>query len=134
MRKLLIAEIAVCFLPAVVLLGIGCLLALVQLYAFFDGQPIAFSLFGIVFCGACGTLALAQTLRWLLGATNEIERPMFVCVGIVLGLVPVLIFAFSEGDEWWRLVTALPLFATAHIVILSRRSLFRWVGKGHARA
>ena len=136
-RKLLLVELLLCLGPVVALFAVALVMAPFQIYMLLVDEESQVGNFlhlaWFLFCGICGLSALWRTSAWLFRGCGEIQQPMFVCFGIALGLIPIAGMAAS-ASRGWQLLAALPLLAVAHVVVLCRSSLFRWIrpGQGHA--
>jgi hypothetical protein len=125
-KTLLILEVVVCFGPAAILLLLGALMVPMQIYALVY-EPLLWDgplhLIGFVVCGICGLAVLVFVLYQLFRTDGNIRRPWLVLACIAFGTLPILDIAASAAAGW-RVLAAMPLVCTAHIVFLSRRILF----------
>lgn len=127
-KVLLGIEVVVCFAPVALLLLVGALLVPFQFVAV-NHEPLAWrgsaSLIASVACGAVGLLTLVFVLGKLFFGRKPVASPWLICTGVALGALPIVPIAVF-GDTWaWKLVGALPLTASAHILFLGRGMLIR---------
>jgi hypothetical protein len=127
-KVLFVAEIIVCFGPAVALFLVGATMFPLQLY-FLVTSPNVESLLFIswVTSGALGTVALIDISRGIFDPSAFRANPgttlMFALAGIG-ALLPFPI-AFSEKSALMS-VAIVPLAAALHILYLGRGFLFGW--------
>jgi hypothetical protein len=126
-KVLLSIEVVVCFAPVLLLLLLGVLLVPFQLFAV-NHEPLIWrgpaTVIASVACGGIGLLTLLFVLGKLFFGRKPVESPTLVCTGVALGALPIIPMAMF-GDPWgWKLVGALPLAASAHILFLARGMLF----------
>jgi hypothetical protein len=137
-KALLILEAVICFAPVGLLLFLGVVMAPLQFFVLatspLNWNASATAVVWVV-CGAAGFTALLFVLDRLLRGHGSVSKPMLVCVGVALGIVPLLQMAYmgvqsfsTEHLASWMGTLAvfglLPLAATAHILFLARRLLF----------
>jgi hypothetical protein len=130
-RSLLILEIVICFLPCSAVLLAGVIMFPKELLLFqrplgFDG-PLRLVL--SVPCGLIGLWTLYRVVSALLDGKQSIEHPARTLGCVVLGSLPLtlefaatLSYEGEYGTRWPEFIAmiCLPLFATAHILYLSR--------------
>lgn len=112
MRKLLLIELLVSFAPIVCLFLVALMAGWMPLW--------------LLLCGFSGLFALTRVVTWLLRNSGDIEQPIFVSCGMVLGLLPIIDVGLG-GSVGWQFLAALPILATCHIAVACRTSLFRWL-------
>jgi hypothetical protein len=98
-----------------------------QIYAISDETLIwqgPATLVGSVVCGAIGLFTLVFVVAKLFLGHNSIARPALICTGVALGTLPIAPIALYGDSLAWKLVGALPLAVSAHILFLSRKMLF----------
>jgi hypothetical protein len=127
--KLLLAiELIVGFAPIVGLLLLGVLFVPTEIYAIFE-EPLDWQgpvfLIGSVAFGVVGLFSLVFVLSKLFRGVALISRPVLVCAGVTLGLLPIVPYALF-ADTWvWKVVAGIaPIAVSAHVLFLSRRLLF----------
>jgi len=126
-KTLLCLEVVVCFAPVVVLLLLGVLLVPMQFVAI-NHEPLMWrgsaSLLASIACGGIGLVTLVFMLGSIFFRRKPLASPWLICTGVAIGALPIVPMAVY-GDPWgWKLVGALPLLATAHILYLGRAMLF----------
>lgn len=127
LKLLLILEVAICFVPMIVLLLFGLLLIPLQFVALAN-EPLLWQgptyLIGSVIFGFVGLVTMAYVLWNLLRGVNAIMAPELVFLGAVIGAIPILPMALF-GDPWgWKVTAMLPLVVSAHVLFLARRFVF----------
>jgi hypothetical protein len=126
-KGLLIVEVATCFLPIAIMLGLGILMVPIQLWylATNDNPHVTgpLFLFAYVAAGICGLIALYCVMRWLLYGLRAKLNPHVVFFLMCIGVTP-LIYVSLQPDVLWRFAVTLPLLCTAHLLWLSRNYLF----------
>jgi hypothetical protein len=150
MRKLarivLVAEVAVCFAPALALLLVGILLLPIWMLALVsdlagavEDSHVWATLrdIAMVLGGLAGCVAMCDVLAIILGNQKVVLiakwRIFFVVTGI-LSLFPLSISAIFSHSPGWRIAMALPVFATLHILVLAREHLLedvRSIARAH---
>ncbi len=124
-KALLIIEVAICFLPATLILLMGVLVAPLQLLLLFQGVWQALFTLVPVACGLAGLVALVSVIRRIFGRTEATLKPKIALALIVLGLLPVLPYLFFGDTIWWQIAVGyLPLLCSIHLVYLARGYLF----------
>jgi hypothetical protein len=127
-KRLLTIEVIVGFAPIVGLLLLGVLFVPTEIYAVFD-EPLDWQgpafLIGSVAFGVVGLFCLVFVLHSLFRGGALISRPVLVCAGVTLGLLPIVPYALF-ADTWvWKAVAGIaPIVVSAHVLFLSRRLLF----------
>lgn len=132
-RSLLILEVLICFLPSSLVLLAGVfmfpkeLLLLLQRPLSLEG-PLRLVL--SVPCGLIGLWTLYRVVSALLEGKPSIEHPARTLGGVALGSLPLALqfsatvsYEGEYGTRWPEFIAmiCLPLFATVHILYLSRR-------------
>lgn len=131
-RALLILETLICFLPCSLVLLVGVIMFPNELLLLFQ-RPLDFQgplrLVLSVVCGLIGLWTLYRVVSALLDGKQGIKHPAWTLSCLVLGSLP-LTFEFATtlnydgeyGHRWPEFIAmiCLPLFATAHILYLSR--------------
>ena len=129
LKALLAIELVVCFAPMTAMLLMGALLIPIQISALIY-EPLLWEgpvqVIGSVLCGAVGlgTLVFLLDKLSLQSEAAAIKRPWLVFAGAIIGAIP-LIDPLTSPSVVWRVLAALPIIAGMHVLIMSRRSLFR---------
>lgn len=127
-REWLIAEIVVCFGPCALVLFMGLIFLPSNVGAMFR-EPLDWeeSVSSILFvlCGVVGLGTLVFVISQLLDGREKFERPVLVLGGVLAGAAPLLwqvALALNgvPGPVIFAATVVLPLFATVHILFLSR--------------
>lgn len=123
----LLIEVLICFGPMAIFLMLGITLVPIQFDAL-HRQPLLWegpaSVIGSVFCGMVGLVTLIYFLGLLFTSGSRPSRPTLVCLGVALGLLPVITFTISSDMIGLRILSLLPIAASLHILYLSRHRLF----------
>ena len=126
-KVLLLAEIAVCFIPISILLWLGIVMLPMQVWYLATTEAVHFTgallLVAYVAAGICGLIALYCVMRWLLYGIRANLRPKIVLFLMCVGLTP-LIFVALHPEAEWKFMVVLPLICSAHLLWLSRDYLF----------
>jgi hypothetical protein len=125
---LLILEVVVCFGPMTLILLMGALLVPIQIIALVD-EPLLWEgpaeVIGMVLCGASGLATLTFLLAKIFDTSRPttIKRPWLVLVGATIEVLPLL-EPLTSPMVAWRILGAMPIVASLHVLFLSRRMLF----------
>jgi len=136
-RNLLLVEVGVCFLPAVLQLVLGLIVAPMQMFFLISGESQAqfgaFSFLAIIAAGICGLVALHSVMKWLLNRTSTSLKPKTVLWLMCIGILPLIVFApFAIRNTVGVITIVLPLICSAHLAWLARDYLFGSFARPHA--
>jgi hypothetical protein len=127
-REWLIAEIVVCFGPCALMLFMGLFFLPFDVAVIFR-EPLdwegSVSSILLVVCGVVGLGTLVFVISQLFDGREKFERPVLVLGGVLAGAAPLLwqvALALDgvPGPVIFAATVVLPLFATMHILFLSR--------------
>jgi hypothetical protein len=124
-KFLILLEVAVCFLPTMLVLLFGLLIMPFQVRFLIEGELAALNAIVPVVMGVGGLLALFTVLRWLfLRPTKSFDRRITLVL-MCLGAIPIVPYAVAGDTVLWKLAGVLPLMCTAHLAYLARDYLFK---------
>ena len=128
-RTLIVVEVMICFGPMSLVLLLGLVIAPMQLQFLFtlegEGRLGSLILLASVGAGMAGLVALTNVLLWILGPSSTFLGRRWTWLGILLGILPISMYAFGPVDSiGWRVAGVLPLVCTLHLSYLARAFLF----------
>jgi len=110
------------------MLTMGVLLIPIQIIALVD-EPLLWEgpaeVIGMVLCGASGLATLGFLLAKIFDTSRPttIKRPWLVLVGATMGVLS-LVDPLTSPMMVWRILAAMPIVASLHVLFLGRRMLF----------
>jgi hypothetical protein len=128
-KGLLLVEIAICFMPLSILMGIGVLMMPLQIFFLAIGEIDDISTH-LIFAAnltawICGLTAVYCIMRWHLYGIRARLRPRWVVLLMGIGVTPLIFFfVVLPANAEWNLLAVLPLLCCAHLLWLSRDYLF----------
>ena len=129
-KVLLLMETMVCFAPALVLLGVGLIMAPVPIWFLLnrageDGTSGALAELALVIGGTTGIIALTNLMFWITAPRLSFLGRGWTLAGAVAGGAVLWPYAFGPVDStWWRLVGLPPMLCAVHLIYLGRDFLF----------
>jgi len=129
-KFMLIAEVLVCFIVPGLFLIAGVILLPGYILSSFeettDFTDLGFLLYlpASVLAGCLGTVALVDVVSFLLNTNSKPMSPSITLIFMVLGVLAIVPYAFSEATGPFRIGFVASMIATAHIVYLARQHLF----------
>jgi hypothetical protein len=130
MRKhLLLVEVGVCFLPVILQLMLGLLIAPMQIFFLATAESKAklgaLGFLALVATGICGLVALHSVLKWLVFQSPTTLKPKTVLCLMAIGVLPLIVFApYATTNALGVVTVILPLVCSAHLAWLARDYLF----------